>query len=196
MRRSVALSLATMALLPVCGGRIDVTQPPGHAGSDGGFIGSDGGPVLPPGSTCDGYTPPVPTDASQPCLECSSHEACLAAAEQVVPRGYPVTSACIGSCCTGPELPQTTGPSPTISLVVYCNPGTDGDAFCAAYFTQFVLGAGVAKAKCVSYDGVSSCLVDESCPLDADAGAPCSGIGLCVTRAGLTACEEPCQPVN
>jgi hypothetical protein len=190
--RVTSCIIATCTVALFCGGKEIVNQPEGHAAPDGAFVGDDGGLVITPSVECIGFE----ADAAAAygigggAVACENDGECFMKAASVFPQGFPVIAHCAdGRCVFG----EAVGPPTPTSLPVYCHSGIDGDAFCSAFYSQFVNGTGSAHAKCVigygssgSFDGL--CAPDFSCFTLA-----CDRNALCVTRNALTACELPCQ---
>jgi hypothetical protein len=182
-----------------CGGKtLPIEQPPGSLGPDGGFVGADGAAVLQAGSKCQAWDPNL-LQAFATEHPCETASQCISWAQQNLPDGYPVFGQCILSRCWI-HLPDTTGtPSQLESVEIHCTPGVVGDAFCRAYFSQFVVGGGGAQARCVGGAAFDGCVADDSCA-EGDAGSCGSvsgaGFNLCVSRGSVTTCEAPCAPTN
>lgn len=76
--------------------------------------------------------------------------------------------------------------------IMECVPGPDGDAYCRAFFQQFVIH-GKAVAKCQPGNPANS----PSIATCAAQGCHCAGLtanNLCVERDGVTACQDLCAP--
>jgi hypothetical protein len=211
-----------------CGGQIVVDQPVGHA-DDGGYVLPDGASAFVGGHGCDGYKPAQLDCDAEPCTygwHCGSGtthpDECASAVHAVLPAGYPFQAGCVGdpqgatsagyACAFNQQIPYLScaGRSPgeivDLDPLLACHTGQDGDAFCAAYLTQYVLGGGVASAKCVAackptdeFDGTCATTagagntaavtpVGQACGPSSD----CAGLAMCVTRNGQAQCELPC----
>lgn len=223
-RRVVITAIAAASVY--CGGQLVVDQPLGHA-EDGGYVLPDGAPAFVPGQGCEGYAPaPLVCNPPNVFWTCSygwkckdnrtPDDECVTAAHAALPHGYPFITGCVGDpngnghdCAFNQQLvylPSCSRPEIiVIDPVLACHTGVDGDAFCSAYLTQYVLGDGVAVAKCVTactptdgFDGICETTtgagysaitpVGESCGPSND----CDGISMCVTRNGQSKCELPC----
>jgi hypothetical protein len=187
----------------MCGGRvISVEEPPGHAAADGAFVSADGALVIAPGSACNAFDSAALLDCdsggSNACNhECKSRDDCIDWASQHVPVGFPIFAACSEQGClvnTPEDLDHQTF-SPANDLEIHCLPGADGDAFCSAYFDQFITNGGTTSAHCIQGPSYAACAADLSCLLpDGAAGAFCGNLELCVLRGGEYGCEAPCRP--
>jgi len=225
-RISVAALCAGTAF---CGGELVIDQPLGHA-EDGGYVLPDGAPAFVGGQGCKGYA--IPTQLTtcsdaQGCtygLRCGTYNAgdeCAQKAAALVPSGYPVFADCksnpladnAGYVCVFNEQIQPVATCPywqagsvVAAPVLACHMGPDGDAFCSAYLTQYVLGGGTASARCVTsckpaddFDGQCATTVGNSgfalTPLGQPCGPSndCEGLTMCVTRDGQSKCELPCS---
>ncbi len=207
MRRRVAVLLVLPLLAAVCGGKVaDLSQDDGTLAPDGTFYGKDGKPIFSPGSACNGYAP-ASFNLLQPGGDCDPN-GCQDWAAQRVPPGLPLRSDCGGAPCSA-RVPTNTGDptDPAQRLHVTCHPGPSGDAFCKAFFQQFVLGDASVPVRCaavcnyerVGDDGgctlgpdVAGCVMDLTCDDHCSLGGPT----LCVTRGSTTSCEPPCTPVS
>jgi len=210
-----------------CGGQIVVDQPVGHATDDGGYVLPDGAPVFVGGQGCASYTPSAQLadcDDAQGCtygLGCDSYTAndqCAKKAAAILPAGYPFFAQCKSNpladqanlVCVFNEQIQQISYCPywahiSATPFLACHTGSDGDAFCSAYLTQYVLGDGVASARCVTacqpadaFDGICATTsgaggfaltpVGQPCGPSTD----CEGLAMCITRNGQSRCELPC----
>lgn len=201
---------ALLVALAYCGGELVVDQPPGHA-SDGGYVLDDGALAFPPGSKCLAYSASLQRLDNFACKDESGAD-CLSVAKSQLPADYPFLTTCtlegdVPHCWFNSNLPARCGAfSVQSSVQLLCHLGTDGDAFCSSYFTQFVQGGGVAIAKCVpacaataTDDGVCLALPCGTTSTDTAMcnGQPCmpldcNQLDLCVTRNGQSKCEPPC----
>jgi hypothetical protein len=228
--KSPAITFASFAVLVVfCGGKIVIDQPQGHVGDDGGYILADGSPAFVAGSACSGYQPADVLLSSCPIAETactygwtcvggnsSADEHCASNATGVTPHNYPFFAACpnagdqASGCAFNNDIPyqrctqQRWSDTVSASPFLECHLGADGDAFCTAYLSQFVLSDGVPSAKCVPscepsniFDGM--CWTTNAITDGGKAGigqscdaAECDGLNMCVTRNGQSRCEAPC----
>jgi hypothetical protein len=228
-RIAVAAIAVTSAF---CGGQLVVDQPPGHATEDGGYVLPDGAPAFVSGSGCESYTPSAQlancADAQGctyglVCTSLTANDECAESARAILPPGYPFLTYCksdprsdprpgdLRVCAFNEQIPgvsycqywQYVSATPFLA----CHTGPDGDAFCSAYLTQYVLGDGVASSKCVTacapaddFDGVCATTTGAGYPAITPVGQPCGpagdceGLSMCVTRNGQSRCEMPCAP--
>ena len=229
VRRALVATIAAAAIF--CGGQIVVDQPLGHAADDGGYVLPDGAPAFVSGQGCEGYaTSAQLTNCSdlQGCtygLDCSAYNAtdeCTKKAAAILPAGYPMFANCKsnpaidngGYVCVFNEQIQQSSYCPhwqsqliVATPVLACHAGPDGDAFCSAYLTQYVLGGGVASARCISacnpaddFDGLCATTTGSGggfafTPVGQPCGPSndCEGLAMCVTRNGQSRCELPCM---
>ncbi len=211
-----------------CGGQLVVDQPLGHATDDGGYVLPDGAPAFVAGHGCDGYAPTQLDCGYEPCSygwHCgagTTHpDECASRARAVLPSGYPFLTGCVGdsqgaspagyACVFNEQIPylscsvRSPGEIVNVDPLLACHTGPDGDAFCSAYLTQYVLGGGVAGATCVTacsatdgFDGICETTTGAGYSAVTPVGQPCGptndceGISMCVTRKGQSKCELPC----
>ena len=226
MRRFLRPASA-LIILAFCGGETVADQPPGHAGDDGGYFLPDGAAAFAPGAGCEGYD--VSRFSRISALQaisqflCSNASDCVAPAENQLPPGDAFLAICGGGdqhfCefnnnVNGASwIPSDYCPNGVWSEKLKCRPGPDGDAFCSAYYNQFVLGAGFTTAKCI-VDCSNSDPVDPGVCMPTPPttcwtfdggnfgttcdGGTCTGgcdqLDFCVTRGTETHCEHPCLP--
>lgn len=218
------------AVSAFCGGQLVIDQPVGHVEDDGGYVLADGAPVFIRGQGCSGYT--LATQLStcvdlQGCtygLSCSAYNApneCAQKAAAILPPEYPLFADCKsdpladngGWVCVFNNQIMARGYCPhwdsmfLASPMLACHTGADGDAFCSAYLTQYVLGEGVASARCITacrpaddFDGLCATTAGAGPFAQTPVGQPCGpsndceGLSMCVTRNGQSRCELPCAP--
>ena len=216
--KRILLSAASATILTFCGGEIILEQPPGHAGDDGGYFLDDGAVAFVPGAGCKNY------DVSRFALHsglgaisqfvCSTATDCIGPAANQLPPGDAFLAICAGGdqhfCHFNNHINQS-GWDPSAyclghgvwSEKLKCRPGPDGDAYCSAYYNQFVLGDGFTTAKCIDdcsnsdnvNPGVCMPTPPDSCwVFDAATFGDCDQLDFCVTRGAETKCEHPCLP--
>jgi hypothetical protein len=192
-----------------CGGLIN-GPPSGYLDDAGIFHDPDGGVIFAPGSACSGY------DAASfvylPSVKCTNDDQCRAALASIEPPKYPLVNAsCTNGGTCGAHWVPTQNLSPPADGTIFCNAGLDGDAYCAAYFGQFVLGGGQVQSSCLHQcdilspeNGPPSCKPGTdyfACGLNTPdnhtcfcGDGPISNYELCVVRVdgGAAECEPPC----
>jgi hypothetical protein len=216
-----------IATASYCGGELVVDQPLGHA-SDGGYVLADGAPAFVPGRGCVGYAPAAQLsncNNAQGCtygLSCdtyTSNDECAGEAADVLPPAYPFFAYCKSNplsdprpgdkrvCAFNQQIQYLCGDWQYVSAspLLACHTGADGDAFCSAYLTQYVLGDGTASARCISackpvddFDGMCATTSGAGFFAQTAVGQPCGpsndceGLSMCVTRGAESRCELPC----
>lgn len=210
----VATAVAA-ALVVTCGGRLG-GQLPGTLEDGGIFRAPDGAIVFSPGSACQGY------DASgwSQHLSCAVDDGsnCRAWGEALGPPHLPVAGGCVTSdtdAATSCELTYSVATEPCD----YATPA--GDAFCAAWATQFLRGGALGQHRChrvcTYLDPLSgkrrldargeqcwsggkgtwqgSCFPTQNTPVaEYECNMRCtSRAPLCVLRDGGLRCETPCD---
>jgi hypothetical protein len=151
--------------------------------------GGGGDPLLlrDAGSACSNFTAtaPVDLDAGPYCGSPNFHEdpACDAWVNRMLPPGWPIAAWCYDWQCTV---------QPTGNGTPACKTGAAGDAYCSAWASQFVRGAGTALESCVGFEANN---VNGWCePRELCGATGCDPTdSLCVERVGKASCENACQ---
>ncbi len=196
-----------------CGGKLVGYDTPGGFDDAGVFHQPDGAVLFGPGSGCAGfdaaaYTPAPACSPLSPVhdLVADTNSTCNTWAGNFS-IGYPVYTLCwacpsaqdprcaqdAGPYACGAQLdPRKDGGAP-----VRCNPGPEGDAYCAAFYQQFVRGDGKAMGRC---DMV--CLPNDNCDCWKDAPYERNGTDhkygdwgyspRCPDRDFVGMCVDPC----
>jgi hypothetical protein len=165
---------SALGALYACGGKLFGADMSGSLEDGGVFLLPDGGVLFEPGSGCATFNVKawLPFEAGLGCAgpPCSPFSASTCAhASPADPRGGQQPNAA-PDCMTWSEttgIPYgmdtfclsmgTPDASENRCVARYafdagplrCNPGADGDAYCSAFFQQFVRGDGTAIAKCL-----------------------------------------------
>jgi hypothetical protein len=179
-----------------------------------------------PGAGCQNYAPATLDCGEEPCSygwHCNNDQpddGCVTSAQAALPPGYPLFTGCVGDpdggsyylCAFNQQIPylgcspnKSSGTPIAAAPVIACHTRVDGDAFCSAYLSQYVLGDGTASSKCVSacatidsFDGTCSTTTGGNIGSFATVGnacrstSECDGIAMCVARDGQSKCELPC----
>lgn len=173
--------VAAVGLAVACGGRLGLD---GSLDDAGVFRRPDGEVVFGPGSFCRSeagavyeHRPFCDRDASN----VDNHTRCNVWWRENFP--FPASSDCdmedAGLRCVPDFFPQEP-----------CPVGSVGDAYCAAYYQQFVLGDARAQAQCSPRCGSDNC---EGKPGHCVPAVCDCQQRLCVERAGIIACEDLCR---
>ncbi len=136
---ATVLCVAFLLVAQSCGGRIDYGVR-GTLDDGGDFFLEDGSRLFGPGTACNGYDATdfiERTSAPPKCVDPTYCQEWIADAG--LSFGFPAGTTCVDAHCvlqglTGDEL--------------QCNPGIDGDAYCRAFFQQFVVRGVVDGYRC------------------------------------------------
>lgn len=193
-------------VIAACGGRL-YGNPPGYLDDAGAFHWPDGAVEYGQGTACVGYDPTVSFPKTlKPYPTCQSVADCAA----LFPPNYPVHfTGCQSNQCASDFIVEDYYPDDRI----YCTQGPLGDAFCSAFFNQFVVGDAHVQTSCVhecirdtgnQADPNAPCQEEfDQCVINKPDGQTCScnedwvlaNTGLCVVRgdASVARCEAPCS---
>ncbi len=209
---AVASAIATGTIL-ACGGKI-ASGPPGTLDDAGVFHEPDGHVLFAPGSACVGYDAALYIEVSSAAPSCNEPTGPSATCEAWVAQaglsfGYMPYAECRKGRCSLAESYLAINPS---EPAVACVWGPEGDAYCQAFYQQFVIN-GTASGGCTKINGVNdrgqngvcnpngcgmvdhvaSVSTDGSVTFDADGGGALAGVPV-VQAGGYTPCENICQP--
>lgn len=216
LRRFSAAAIGAFGVAGVafCGGRLDIRQPEGYVDEAGAFRLPDGAILFEPGGKCRGYDR---AKYATPSPECplNNPSVCIDWGRERSPSDYPVNGGCwtapwskLGGTCAANVLRSWPGPGMEglAGPIVYCNPDAGGDAFCEAFWRQFVLGDAVVNGVwCGSgckyphagprpgWDaGYNPCAFPDTEPYSMCTVKTCGELTLPVVRDGGETCEPPC----
>ncbi len=144
-----------------CGGMVVGYDIPGGLDDAGVFHQPDGAILFAPGSGCTGFDAAI-FEAPPSCqIQVRSSEVdpipdensrCAVWGAGALTIHYPVDTYCV-PCDLGDKCAADAGKCIAVlgapkTPALRCNPGAAGDAYCAAFFQQYVRGNGVAAGRC------------------------------------------------
>lgn len=212
----IALGCALVGAMGVavsCGGKV-ASGPPGTLDDAGVFHEPDGHILFAPGSACMGYaaaryievtsvmpscTDPSSVDGGAP-EESASCEAWMIDAG--LSFGYLPYAACRSGHCADVQINSRREPA------MSCTWGSEGNAYCRAFFQQFLL-RGSAAGDCTTFDNGKTGFCNSACTgseahvvalepdgavvFSADGGGDLPGVGVSAP-GNYTNCEPICLP--